>query len=390
MTVKPIYLDYNATTPIHPEAAEAMLPYLQEHFGNPSSAHAYGYRTKQAVENARFQLASLLNCSPSEVVFTSGGTESNNLAIQGIALRQKSRGNHIITSQIEHPAVIEVCKWLELQGFRTTHLPVDSHGFVNPKDLKNQITDETILVSIMLANNEVGSIQPVAELSEIAHSMGITFHTDAAQAIGKITVDVEELGVDLLSVAGHKFYAPKGIGALYVRSGTELQKFIHGASQENNWRPGTENVLEIVGFGKAAEVAKRDLESNNKHLRGMKTLLQENLIDHLGEAIVRVNSPQHDCLPNTFNVSFRGFKANVLLSEISHSVAASAGAACHSDQVKLSSVIEAMGIPMVWAKGTIRFSTGINTTEDGINQAVSTIVDAIRKFGSEAKRNIVP
>jgi len=253
--MKPIYLDYNATTPVAPEVADAMMPYLLEHFGNPSSSHAYGVETRRAVEQARLGVAGLLQCEPDEIVFTSSGSESNNTAIQGVALAHRDRGDHIVTTAVEHPAVIEVCRFLETQGFRTTCVSVDEHGLVNVEELERALTPATILITVMHANNEVGTVQPVAEISRLAHKRGIPLHTDAAQSVGKIPTRVDELGVDLLSVAGHKMYVPKGIGALYVRRGTRMQKLIHGAEHEGNRRAGTENVLEIVGLGRGAEVA---------------------------------------------------------------------------------------------------------------------------------------
>ncbi|HHH53100.1 MAG TPA: cysteine desulfurase, partial [Bacteroidetes bacterium] len=247
--MNPIYLDFNATTPIAKEVADAMRPFLDEYFGNPSSVHTYGIKTKLAVENARSQIAKLINCEPSEIIFTSGGTESNNFAIRGIVFANKDKGNHIITSSVEHPAVFEVCKYLEKFGFEITYLPVDQYGMVSPDDLKKAIRKETILVSIMHANNEVGTIQPIKELAQIAKDSNIFFHSDAAQSLGKIPVDVKDMDVDLLSIAGHKLYAPKGIGALYVKNGVKLEKLIYGADHEQNMRAGTENVLEIVGLG---------------------------------------------------------------------------------------------------------------------------------------------
>ena len=265
----PLYLDYNATSPIAPEVADAMLPYLYEHFGNPSSLHAFGLQVKFALENARKQVASAINCDPEEIIFTSGGTESNNLAIRGYAFANRHKGQHIITSAIEHPAVIEVCRYLETQGFQVTILPVDRYGLVNPTDLKNALTPSTILVSIMHANNEVGTIEPIRELTQIAHSVDAIFHTDAAQTLGKIPVDVQALGVDMLSIAGHKLYAPKGVGALYVRNGVQLAKLMYGANHEVGRRPGTENVLEIVGLGQACEIAQRDLEKNMARIHSL-------------------------------------------------------------------------------------------------------------------------
>ena len=377
---RPIYLDYNATTPIDSEVAAAMAPYLYQHYGNPSSSHPYGATTKRAVENARSQVAGLLSCQPSEVIFTSGGTESNNYAIKGIALAYRNRGNHIITSAIEHPAVAEVCAWLGEQGFQITVLPVNEYGLVDPTDLENAITPGTILVTIMYSNNEVGTIQPISELSKIAHRHGAIMHTDAAQSVGKIRVNVNELDVDLLSVAGHKVYAPKGIGALFIRSGTNLKQLMHGATHEGGRRPGTENVLEIVGLGLACEIAVRDLDKNMAHYRETRDRLHSALVDALGDAMVRLNGHPERRLPNTLSLSFRGIEANTLLSEINDRVAASAGAACHADEVDISAVLEAMKVPLEWAMGTVRFSTGRYTTLGEIDEAARTIIDAVRRL----------
>jgi cysteine desulfurase len=376
----PIYLDYNATTPIAQEVAEAMTPYLYEHFGNPSSSHPYGIAAKQAVETARRQVAGLLGCQPAEVIFTSGGTESNNYAIKGVALGDRRRRNHIITSAVEHPAVIEVCNWLETQGLRITVLPVDEYGLVDPADLERAITPDTVLVTVMHANNEVGTIQPITELAEIAHRHSALMHTDAAQSAGKIPVNVDALGVDLLSVAGHKVYAPKGIGALYVRSGTQLAKLLHGAGHESGRRPGTENVLEIVGLGRACELAGRDLQKNMAHFQAMRDRLHQGLLGELGEEAVKLNGHPEKRLPNTLSLSFRGVEANTLLSEIGERVAASAGAACHADEVDVSAVLEAMQVPVEWAMGTVRFSTGRTTTAEEIDQAIRIVANAVRRL----------
>jgi len=381
--MQPIYLDYNATTPIDREAAEAMAPYLYEHFGNPSSSHPYGVTAKRAVEAARSQTAELLGCSPQEIAFTSGGTESNNYAIKGAALARRDRGNHIITSAVEHPAVVEVCRWLETQGFRISVLTVDEFGMVDPANLERIITPDTILVSVMHANNEVGTIQPVAELAQIAHKAGALMHTDAAQSVGKIPVDVDDLGVDLLSLAGHKVYAPKGIGALYISSGVSLTQHLHGAEQEAGRRPGTENVLEIVGLGKACEVAQRDLDKNAAHYRSLRDRLHKMLMEELGEGSFRLNGHPEERLPNTLSLSFRGVEANTLLSEIGSKVAASAGAACHADRVDVSVVLEAMEVPTEWAMGTVRFSTGRGNTEEEIDRASDVAADAVRRLQPE-------
>jgi cysteine desulfurase len=379
MNNKPIYLDYNGTTPHDPEVIAAMRPFLEEEFGNPSSSHWYGIAPKRAVAAARKQVADLLNCDASEILFTSGGTESNNQAIRGIAYARRSVGNHIITSQVEHPAVLEVCRFLEKDGFAVTYLPVDTYGMVSVADVEAALRPETILISIMHANNEVGTIQPIREIKEVARRRGVIVHTDAAQSLGKIPVDVQELGVDLLSVAGHKLYAPKGIGALFIKKGIELDKFMLGAGQEAGKRAGTENTLELVGLGKACEVAKRDLDRNQSHLRKMRDLLHERLIAKLSD--VRLNGHPDRRLPNTLSLSFHGLEANRILEEIGLEVAASAGAACHSDTVLLSHVLEAMKIPVEWAKGTLRFSTGKMTTEEEITRAAQAVVEAVQRLG---------
>jgi cysteine desulfurase NifS/selenium donor protein len=379
----PVYLDYNATTPIAAEVAQAMAPYLFGLFGNPSSSHPYGTATKRALEEARSQVAALLNCQPAEVVFTSGGTESNNYAIKGAVLARRERGDHVVTSAVEHPAVIEVCHWLEKQGFRVTVLPVDGFGLVDPADLERAMDSGTLLVSIMHSNNEVGTVQPVSELAAVAHRHGALMHTDAAQSVGKIPVDVGDLEVDLLSVAGHKVYAPKGIGALYVRAGTELARLMHGAGHEGGRRPGTENVLQIVGLGKACELAFRDLERNMVHFREMRDRLHSGLARELGDAALRMNGHPDKRLPNTLSISFRGVEANTLLSEVGYQVAASAGAACHADQVDVSAVLDAMALPLDWAMGTVRFSVGRGTTAKEVDRTVEIVSQAVRRLQSK-------
>jgi cysteine desulfurase len=365
----PIYLDYNATTPHDPEVIEAMRPFLTDYFGNPSSSHWYGAQTRNAVDKAREQVASLLKCVPDEIVFTSGGTESNNYAIKGVAFSHRDNGNHIITSQIEHPAVIEVCKFLEERDFEVTCLPVDQFGMVKVSDVENAITSKTILITIMHANNEVGTVQPVEKISELARRHGIAFHTDAAQSVGKIPIDVNELGVDLLSVAGHKLYASKGVGALYIRKGTKLAKFMHGAGHEDGKRAGTENVLEIVGLGKACEIAARDIVNNVKHMKEMRDKLHFGLKETIKD--IQLNGHPIDRLPNTFNVSFRGVNANEFLAGIEDKVAVSVGSACHSsEQICVSPVLQAMKVDPEWAMGTVRFSVGKFTNESEIDEVI--------------------
>lgn len=374
-----IYLDYNATTPIDREVAAAMLPHMYEHFGNPSSSHPYGVAARRAVDLARAQVAALLGCESDAIVFTSGGTESNNAAIKGAALAGRARGNHIITSAIEHPATIEVCRWLENQGFRLTVLPVSSDALVNPADLEKAITAETVLVTVMHANNEVGTVQPIAELAAIAHRYGALMHTDAAQSVAKIPVNVDELGVDLLSIAGHKLYAPKGIGVLYVRRGVRLEKLLHGANHESGRRPGTENVLAIVGLGQACKIAQRCLEGNIVHLKTLRDRLHKGLLRELGSEALRLNGHPERRLPNTLSLGFRGIDANSLLAEIAAQVAASAGSACHSGGISVSPVLKAMNVPLEWAAGTVRFSVGRQTTAQEIDQAVEIIAEAVRQ-----------
>ncbi|MBN1423168.1 selenide, water dikinase SelD [Candidatus Fermentibacteria bacterium] len=378
----PIYLDYNATTPLDPGVVEAMRPYLETHFGNPSSSHLYGARTKTAVERARRHVAEMLGAHAEEIIFTSGGTESNNLAIRGIAHARRGQGNHIITSAVEHPAVSEVCTYLASQGFRITVVAVDEYGMVDPADIQRALTPGTILISVMHANNEVGTVQPIREIADIARRNGIVMHTDAAQSAGKIPVQVDELGVDLLSLAGHKLYAPKGVGALYVRTGVKLEKLIYGANHERGWRAGTENVLEIVGLGTACDLAARHLESRAAHMRSLRDRLHECIVARVVD--VRLNGHPERRLPNTLSLSFRGIEATMILSELAE-VAASAGAACHADEVQMSPTLAAMNVPLEFAMGTIRFSTGAMLTEAEVDRAGEAIVRVIRRLRPEAE-----
>ena len=374
-----IYLDYNATTPIDNEVANTMQPYLKEYFGNPSSAHSFGTETKKAVENARKQVATLINCKPNEIIFTSGGTESNNYAIKGFAFANEHRGKHIITSAIEHPAVVEVCKYLESKGFQISYIPVDDFGLVQLDELEKAITPQTILISIMHANNEIGTLQPISEIAQIARKYSIAFHTDAAQSVGKYPVNVREMGVDMLSIAGHKLYAPKGIGALYIREGLTLEKLIHGAHHEQNKRAGTENVLEIVGLGKACEIAHRDLTKNMEHMVKMRDLLHNQLMEKIPD--IKLNGHPQLRLPNTLSLSFKGIEANILLNEMEmKGIAASAGAACHTDSIDVSPVLTAIKLSTDFAMGTIRFSVGRYTTVDEINKASEIIVDIANRL----------
>lgn len=364
--MEPIYLDYNATTPMDREVIETMQPLLSGGFGNPSSAHSYGYDARRIVEKARELVAALINCRADEIVFTSGGTESNNYALRGIAAARGGRGKHIITSAIEHPAILETCRYLETQGCEVSYIGVDGKGCVDLDQLEQAIRGDTVLITIMHANNEIGTIQPIEPISRIARAHRIPFHTDAAQTAGKIPVDVEKLGVDLLSLAGHKMYGPKGIGALFIREGLILEKLIHGADHESDRRAGTENVLLIAGFGKACEIAVRDLDKNRDSMQTARDALMKEISGSL-PGILRNGDPDN-CLPNTLNIAFPGLDANLLLSGIP-GIAASAGAACHAESTEVSHVLKAIGLEKDLALASIRLSTGKMTTLEEIREA---------------------
>jgi len=376
---RPVYLDYNATTPIDPEVVQEMLPFIHGSFGNPSSSYAIGRKNKEAVIKARIQVADLINVSPGEIIFTSGGTESNNHAIRGIAFANRDKGKHIITSAIEHPAVIEVCAYLNSLGFEITYVPVDRNGKTDPKDVEDAICPDTVLITIMHANNEVGTIQPIEEIGEIARKHNVAFHTDAAQSVGKIETDVRKLGVDLLTIAGHKLYAPKGIGALYVKKGTKIENLMFGAGQEKGLRPGTENVPYIVALGKACEIAKRDFDKNVMNMSTAKEQLFNGLNDKLGDRVM-VNGEFSDTLPNTLSVAFEKTEAHALTSLISEELFISTGSACHADSIEISSVLKAMNVERMIAAGTVRISTGKFTTIDEIDRAVDIITHAVKKL----------
>ncbi|MBT3168913.1 MAG: cysteine desulfurase [Candidatus Cloacimonetes bacterium] len=365
-----IYLDYNATTPIDPKVAKAILPFLLENFGNPSSSHSFGLTTQSAVEKARKQVAKLINTKSENIIFTSGGTESNNFAIKGVAFANRSKGNHIIISEIEHPAVTEVCQFLAENGFEISKIPADKFGLINLNKLENTIKPTTILISVMHANNEIGTIQPIDEIGEIAKKNNIIFHTDAAQSLGKITVDVQKMKVDLLSIAGHKIYAPKGIGALYIRENTHLQKQIYGANQENNLRAGTENVMGIVGLGEACELVKNDFTKNYENLKFLRNKLHKNLAKITN---LKLNGYLTKSLPNTLNVTFVEF-SNPQILEILEKIAVSTKAACHSNDRTISAVLKAIKITPAEASKTIRFSVGKMTTECEIDEVVKIIM----------------
>jgi cysteine desulfurase len=368
----PIYLDYNATTPLLPEVVDAMLPYLREHFGNPSSAHVYGTSARAAVEKAREQVAALLGCDADEVVFTSGGTEANNLAIRGSAEARRERA-HILTSVIEHPATAQPCAWLESNGRRVTRVGVDEGGRVRVDEALAVIDTDTALVTVMHANNETGMLQPIHELARAARACGALIHTDAAQSVGKVPVRVQELGVDLLSLAGHKVYAPKGVGALYVRRGTPLVPLMLGAGHESGLRPGTENVASIVGLGLACELAVRDLDEVSSRIKALRDTLWERLaaaIPGLG-----LNGHHDQRLPNTLNVRFPNVFGGAVLADAPE-VAASTGSACHEGYESASPVILAMGVSPDEALGSVRLTLGRSTTGGHVASAAESLTRA--------------
>ncbi len=368
-----IYLDYNASTPVDPAVREAMWPFLGEFFGNASSDHPLGRKVNEAVANARKQVADLLGAKPEEILLTSGGTESNNYVIKGVARKLRDRGQHIITSSIEHPAVVNPCKSLEGEGFETTYVPVDQYGLVDVQEVISAVRPDTILISIMHANNEVGTIQPIAELSEIAREGGIWMHTDSAQTCGKLSTDVNELGVDFLSIAGHKVYAPQGIGALYIRDGISLEPLHHGAGHESGRRAGTEAVPAIVGLGKAAELAKSHIGDTSTAV--LRDRLWEGLSQQLGDNAVLLGHPTKR-LPNTLAVGFR-HRIGADILRACPELCASTGAACHAAHRKRSAVLAEMNVPQDVAFGAVRFSLGHPTTQEEIDQAIELIVKAV-------------
>ena len=379
VTRKRIYLDYAATTPTDPEVVEAMLPYLSEVFGNPSSIHSFGQEAKAAVEEARDKIAALIGARGEEIVFTGSGTEADNFALQGTAYASEGKGNHIITTPIEHHAVMETCKFLQGRGFEVTYLPVDGYGLVDPQDVKKVITDKTILISVMHANNEVGTIEPIAEIGEIAREAGIYFHTDAVQAVGHIPVKVDELGVDMLAISAHKFYGPKGVGALYIRKGTKLIPLMHGGEHERRRRAGTENVPAIVGLGKAAEIAQREMDAEAKRLIHLRDKLIKGLMGRIEH--IRLNGHPARRLPNNVNVSIEFVEGESMLLNLDlEGIAASTGSACSSGSLEPSYVLLAMGLSHELAHGSLRFSLGRETTEEDIERVLEVSPRIIAKL----------
>lgn len=370
-----IYLDYNASTPLHPQVAHAMRAALEECYGNPSSSHWAGEPAKHLLEQSRAQVAALLGCTPQEIVFTSGGSEANNMALKGMFFARGNRQAHIITSTIEHPSILEPCNFLERLGARVTRLAVDGTGRVDPDDLQRAITRDTILVSLMHANNEVGTIQPIEACARIARAHGVSFHTDAAQSVGKIPTRVDELGVDLLSIAGHKVYAPKGVGAFYVRAGVKVESLIHGAAHESGRRAGTESAMLAAGLGAACALAE-DLSWTHR-ARALTGRLWASLRERLGDRVALNGHPEYR-LPNTLNVSFVGCRGADILASLD-GVAASTGSACHSGRIELSPVLRAMGVPESLGAGAVRFSLGRGTTREEIDETTERIAVALKR-----------
>jgi len=373
---RPIYLDHNASTPLLPEVREAMLPYLGEHYGNPSSPHIYGRIMHDAVERAREQVATLIDCTPDEVFFTSGGTEANNLAIRGVAAAHPGR-RHIVTSVIEHPATSEPCNFLQQQGYRIDRAPVDEMGCIDVQSIREATDRDTLLITVMHANSETGTLQPIREISRIAHACGSLVHTDAAQSLGKVDVSVQHEEVDLLSVAGHKLYAPHGVGALFVRSDTAIEPLLIGAGHERSLRPGTENVASIVGLGVACAAARQDLAESSALIRGLRDRLWDRLADQIPG--LALNGHPVDRLPNTLNVRFPGVSGNALLAACT-TIAASTGSACHEAGSDASAVILAMGIPAEEAIGSVRLTLGRGNSREDIDRAANELIKAWRRL----------
>jgi cysteine desulfurase len=380
--MRKIYLDNNATTPVHAEVLDAMLPFFREDFGNPSSTHWAGVNVRQAVNRAREQVAALVNCSPSEIVFTSGGSESVNTAIKGIAAARRKKGAHIISTMVEHPAVFNSVRHLEKDGFRATFLTVDGDGMLDSGELRAAIDDEAILISAMYANNETGVIFPIREIGELAAERGVSFVCDTVQAVGKVPINFRDLSVDALTVSGHKLHGPKGIGALILKSGLRVIPLIHGGPQEKNRRAGTENVPGIVGLGKACEMARLDLEEEGLRIRSLRDILERGILETIPD--VKVNGHPGKRLPNTLNISFKGVYVELLLAEFDRNgVAVSAGSACSAESREVSRVLTAMGLDSATARSTIRFSLGRESNRKDIDYLLALLPPAIQRLRNE-------
>lgn len=377
--MKNVYMDYSATTPVKKEVLDAMLPYFSEHFGNPSSLYSIAQKSKEALEKAREQVASLIGAKANEVFFTAGGSEADNWALEGVADALKDKGNHIITTKIEHHAILHTAEYLEKHGIDVTYLDVDAEGRVNPEDVKNAITDKTVLISIMMVNNEVGTIEPIKEIAEIAHNHGILFHTDAVQALGNVPIDVDNMSIDLMSMSGHKIYGPKGVGALYIRKGTKISNFIHGGAQEMKKRAGTENLAGIVGFGKAAELAKENLESHINRVSELRDYFISEVTSKIPDTIV--NGSMEHRHPGNANISFEYIEGESMLILLDmNGISVSTGSACSSKSLTPSHVLSAMGIPVERIHGTLRFTIGDPTTKEDIDYVIEKLVEIVQKL----------
>ena len=373
------YFDNAATTKVKPEVLKEMMPYLTEEYGNPSSIYHIGRKVKKSIEIARNQVANLINCEKNEIYFTGCGTESDNTALKGIAYKNKGKGNHIITTKIEHHAILESCETLEKQGFEVTYLDVDRDGNIKLQELENAITDNTILISIMFANNEIGTIEPIEEISKIAKSKNVVFHTDAVQAIGNIPIDVKKMGIDMLSISGHKINAPKGIGALYVKEGIEFNKFLNGGHQERDKRAGTENVAGIIGIGKACEIAKENLDFHIRHLKSLRDYFNEEVKKNIEN--IRINGSDKNRLPGNSNISFLGIDSTALLLELDKKgICCSSGSACNSKEDKPSHVLTAIGLDSNTAKSTLRFTFGEFNTKVEVDYLLQNLKENVKKL----------
>ena len=376
-----VYLDHNATTPVLPDVLEAMLPFQREAFGNPSSVHRFGRRARVAVDDARDAVADVLRAPASSVIFSSGGTEANNTIIKGVAQARRERGRHLVTSQIEHPAVLDACEALERQGYEVTYVPVDERGVVDPQAVRESLTDQTILVSVMLANNEVGALQPIADIAAVARERGVLMHTDAVQAFGKLPLSVDDLGVDFLSFSGHKVYAPKGIGGWYERSAATLQPLLHGGHQERGRRSGTENVPGIAALGKACVIAGADAAAEGERQRQLQQRLEHGIRERIDN--VRIQGEEAPRLPGTTNASFGGTEGEALMMSLDlQGVAISTGSACSSGSLEPSHVLRAMRVPRPYLHGALRFSMGRSTTADDIDYVLDILPDIVSQARS--------
>ena len=382
--MKNIYVDNAATTKIEEAVLEEMLPYLKEEYGNPSSIYALGRRARKAIEIAREQVAKVIHAKPNEIYFTGCGSEADNMALKGIIYANQKKGNHIITSQIEHPAILDTCKMLEKQGYTVNNVPVDENGIIQLETLEKAITEKTILISVMFANNEIGTIQPIKEISKIAKKYGILFHTDAVQAVGNIEIDVQELGIDILSMSGHKFHGPKGVGALYVRSGVTFEKFMNGGHQERNKRAGTENVASIVGMGKAITLANEHLEENRQKMEELRECYFEQITQRV--PYIKVNGDRKNRLPGNANISFQFIEGESLLLNLDmKGICASSGSACTSGSLDPSHVLLAIGLPHELAHGSLRVTFSKDNTKEEVDYIVNSIVEIVEKL-----RNMSP